>query len=248
MRKLFSRYAVMAVIAASISVAGPAHAKYDFDALLADVTFGQEATAPPAAGAAGGLVGTDSAPLAMPAAAPPAMSEQLPVPPAPAAAASPTANPHMNGAAQPMAAPMQPMAAPSQPMHGMPSHVSAAPCGDGCSDCGSCASGKCGGNGCLGEAHCQPYMPPQLPTSTFYQYWRTNSCNVNVWNGFRNRCHTRVDLSCKKKSLFGGSSSGCGDCGDVYAAPPAVDCGPAPAEWCDSGACDQVPACDGCDG
>ncbi|MEM6473624.1 MAG: hypothetical protein AAF802_28965 [Planctomycetota bacterium] len=228
MRKLFSRYAVLAAIAASLAIALPAEAKYDFDALLADVNSGQD----PAEPVARDLAGDATTPAIIMPTNPGA--EELPVPPVPAtqpAATVPSAPP---------AAPHHAQAVPAAVNPGMPMHVSAAPCTDGCSDLGGCNSHS--GKSCIGVAPCHPYTTPRLPVSTFYQYWRTNACNVNVWDGFRNRCHTTIDLSIKKKSLCGGCDSGCGH---VY---QAVDCGPQPAEWCDApceASCDQAPGCDG---
>ena len=72
--------------------------------------------------------------------------------------------------------------------------------------------------------------------STFYQYWRSNACNVNVWYGFKNECHgankhTMGQCDCfkEKKGLCGGM---CRKGGCEIVEP--CDCGPAPAEWCDS--------------
>lgn len=224
------RLALLAMVAALFTVSGNASADQNFNALLADVSFGQNATSP-----AVKLTGKPTAPtpLVMPQVT---GTEDLPVPPAPAAVAEPA----LQGApAAPVAAASQPHAQPSPAAvaPGMPLHVSPAPYTDACSACNPCK--KKHFESCFGEARCQPYTPPQIPVSTFYQYWRTNSCNVNVWNGFRNRCHTTIDLSIDKKSHCD-SCRGCGGC-------EAIDCGPQPAEWCDepceTGACDQ-----GCDG
>jgi hypothetical protein len=109
---------------------------------------------------------------------------------------------------------------------------------------GACGHANCGGHGCkkhlgkrITEGYCLPYTPPQVPTSTFYQYWRTNACNVNVWDGFRNRCPSHIDMSINKKH-------GCmhGKCGDAYQSGAAAcgDCGPPPSEWLRGGAdCDS---------
>jgi hypothetical protein len=123
----------------------------------------------------------------------------------------------------------------------------------GC-DTGGCASGSCGSGSCrdgsCGEGgFCTPHNQPNLPGSTLRQYWRSNSCNANVWDGYQNKC---------RKPLFGGKSRGCGlggDCADgscdvvvpsqaacdtpqyavpTYTAQPAA---------CDSGSCDSG-ACD----
>jgi hypothetical protein len=103
---------------------------------------------------------------------------------------------------------------------------------------GSCST--CGPAGHRGHgAFCQPYVPPRLPSSTFYQYWRTNACNVNVWDGFRNRCHNPVDLSIKHEAHrcgLGACASGhcvSGHCTSSCESGAGTDCGPLPAEWCD---------------
>lgn len=113
---------------------------------------------------------------------------------------------------------------------------------DGCSTCQdeskSCDRG-CGG--CKGGV-CQPYERPVLPSSSFYQYWRSNACNTKVWDGYRNRCssaniHTLGQCDCfePKKKLFGSCRKRA--CGIVH----PVDCGPAPECW-------EQNACDSCDG
>ncbi|MCO8124243.1 hypothetical protein NHH03_21045 [Stieleria sp. TO1_6] len=128
----------------------------------------------------------------------------------------------------------------------------------GTSDCGTCNNGNCGGHcgghcgskGCslLKEGYCQPYTPPQLPTSTFYQYWRSNACNTHVWDGFRNRCRSNIDLSIHHKPSLGCKGGLCGNghcnggCASGCASGVADSCGPLPAEWCGDKACDS---CDG---
>ena len=103
---------------------------------------------------------------------------------------------------------------------------------DGCSTCSTgCDSNR---GGCH-DGYCQPYTTPQLPSSTFYQYWRSNACNVNVWYGFKNHCHganrhTMGQCDCfeKKKGLCG---RGCASACQIV---EPVHCGPAPNEWCDT--------------
>ena len=229
-RTFFNRFAFAAVIAGSFTVAGQLQAKNDFEALLADVDFGgisavQDATVPSASDSIGlpseasELASTPTAQthaaqsLAMPEAAP----EPLPEPPG---AAAPTADYNVSAAA-------------------------------GCSDCGQCES-QCGCNSrglCglkkhdfLKDQFCQPYTPPQVPTSTFYQYWRSNACNVHVWDGYKNRCHARVDLSIHPKHSSGCGGCASGACNNLHPAG-VVDCGPAPAEWCGKAAA----PCDACD-
>ena len=204
--KSFRRYALLALLAGALTSAAHVQAANDFEALLADVSFGQEPVASEPLGlepAAQADMPAD-APLSLPA----AEAEPLPGPPATESTMPPAAIP--------------------APMH---ASAAAVPCGD-------CQSGHCGGHhGLHHEAFCQPYVPPRLPTSTFYQYWRSNSCNVHVWDGFRNRCHQCVDLTVKPKAhhgcLGGQCNHGC--------ATPAADCGPLPEGW------GGAPACDTCD-
>lgn len=121
----------------------------------------------------------------------------------------------------------QSMSLPAKTAQTSHTQCAAGGCADGSSATGNCSSGNCGSGSCL-DGNCVPYMPPRLPNSTFYQMWRSSPCNVNVWDGYRRHCKPDIDLSIKKRSCASGG------CGEVYAA----DCGPAPAEWCDSGSCD----------
>ncbi len=75
---------------------------------------------------------------------------------------------------------------------------------------------------------CTPHVPASLPTSSFYQYFRSNKCNTNVWDGYRQNCrsankHLNGTCDCfkvkpKKKR------DDC--CGQIYDAPVAAcnDC------------------------
>lgn len=245
-RNLFSRLAIAAVVAGSITMAGQTQADYDFDALLADVDFGQaaadveEAVTPSASDA----VGIAAEPLP---AQPLTDATELIATPATQAVEVP-----QEEAAQPLPAPPVSEDVAAQPI---PEPV---PAGSAAENCGQCASASCGqcGQQCgakcgklckLGERQwyhegfCQPYTPPQLPTSTFYQYWRSSPCNVNVWNGFKNRCHPHIDLSLHGNKSCG-NHGGCAS-GGCYNIQPAGcgDCGPMPAEWGAKSACD---ACD----
>lgn len=214
MRKcnLFRQYTLLALFAGSVAVSGQVQAKNDFDALLADVSFGGvaaqvEEAASPSASDAGQLPTAlvdpvADAPMPMPETAADAI-------PAPAVVDLPPA---------PADAPVD--------------AISAAACGGQCGQqCGNSCGRSCGlkGRKLITHGYCQPYTPPRLPTSTFYQYWRSNACNVNVWDGFRNHCHAGLDLSihrkprCGHNRCNGGCASGC----DAV----VTDCGPAPAEW-----------------
>ncbi len=128
----------------------------------------------------------------------------------------------------------------------------------GCDD-GGCASGNCGSGSCrdgsCGEGgFCTPHNQPNLPGSTLRQYWKSNSCNTNLWDGYQNKC---------RKPLFGGKSGGCGlggNCADGscdVVVPSQAACGTqqyavpsytAPSYSSQSAACDSG-SCDagGCD-
>ncbi len=51
---------------------------------------------------------------------------------------------------------------------------------DDCADCDQPESES--------EFTCTPHVTPSLPYSTFYQYFRSNKCNTNVWDGYRQHC------------------------------------------------------------
>lgn len=200
--KFMRRCALLAVFAGSLTAASQAPAANDFEALLAEVSFGQE----PAAGETLGLPPATEAetPAEMPLDSPGGATEALPEPPTPQYAPAPSAAP-------------------------MPAHHAVA------EPCGTCNSNHCGTNhGLHHQTFCQPYTPPRLPTSTFYQYWRSNSCNVNVWDGFRNHCHQCIDLTVKPKSHHGCLGGKCGN----GCAVPGGDCGPLPEEWVAAKPCD----------
>ncbi|QEG02471.1 hypothetical protein Mal15_65920 [Stieleria maiorica] len=229
-RNPFARLVLAAMFAGAIVTAGQAQAKSDFDALLADVNFDSvpEVTPPAplqdiAQPRATTLVDQNVQAIDEPVQATelttapaaeamtlPQAAEKLPAPPAPLA----DDQPHDQVAA---AAPIATVA-------------SCQSCNSGCGHHCQAAGHNCGHRYQPGS--CQPYMPPQLPTSTFYQYWRSNACNVHVWDGFQNRCKPHIDLSIHGKS-HGCCKSGCcnGACDNGGCAAAPVDCGPAPAEW-----------------
>ncbi|QDT02458.1 hypothetical protein K227x_08350 [Rubripirellula lacrimiformis] len=126
----------------------------------------------------------------------------------------------------------------------------------GCDGCG-CASGACDqisscGNGACGHASCgqggcgmghqaaRPCVPrtaPNLPTSSLRQYFMSQKCNTNVWDGYQRPCpachkHTHGTCDCfKNRNRFHSSIL-----------PPACgDCGGACQGGCDGG-CDSVHA------
>lgn len=63
--------------------------------------------------------------------------------------------------------------------------------------------------GCDGMTQCIPRTPVQLPSSTLLQYFRSNPCNANVWNGYQQKCcpsHKHVHGQCdcfKERSKCG---------------------------------------------
>ncbi|MDA8744201.1 hypothetical protein N9N28_06165 [Rubripirellula amarantea] len=100
---------------------------------------------------------------------------------------------------------------------------------DGC-DCG------CGGHqSCLSKRHheeepkvCMPRREVNLPQSSLREYFRSNRCYTNVWDGYSQECgshhkhiHGTCDCHIKKdrKSCLGG-----GGCGEIL---PAQPCGQA---------------------
>lgn len=134
-------------------------------------------------------------------------------------------------------------------------------CADGgCAD-GGCASGNCGGRCGHEDGYCTPHSTPNLPTSTLRQYWKSNACNANVWDGYQNTCKPRLF------SKLAGLGRGCSSCGTagcggncdsstpcdtaVQAIKPVTSV----PQSCDAGACDRVakpklfhmqkPSCDG---
>lgn len=59
---------------------------------------------------------------------------------------------------------------------------------------------------------CMPRVSPNLPTSTFLQYFRGNPCYSNVWDGYRFDCgshHAHIHGEC---DCFKRKNSGCEGC------------------------------------
>ena len=55
---------------------------------------------------------------------------------------------------------------------------------------------------------CMPRVSPNLPTSTFLQYFRGNPCYTNVWDGYRYDCgshhaHIHGECDCFKRGNYG---------------------------------------------
>ncbi len=85
------------------------------------------------------------------------------------------------------------------------------------------AGGDCGcavHNSCEQVIICRPHLTPNLPSSTFLQYFRSNKCYTNVWDGYQQNCgsnHDHLHGTCDcfnphKKSCLGGNHSNCGRC------------------------------------
>ena len=261
MRKIAIYTALMAILSAGTSFAG------DFDALLGELNFGVSTEDASQSVSLNSIAAAELAPA-------PAMqvSAQQPVGDAPLPTPEPVAAPEPQSLTDPGAV-AQPAPAP-QPMHVAP--YTGQTCDSGaCTSCNTCSSGRCNARGCRGlfESHhgCVPHTPPNLPTSTFYQYFKSNSCNTRVWDGFQNRCYgnkhstgqcncfePRQKLGCglgclsrgvHRASCLGGCESGDCDSGchelpagwGVESCDGEATCGAAPA--CDT-ACD-APCCDG---
>ena len=243
MRKI----AILSALAALILSTGTVSAN-DFDALLGDLTFG-------------GSSELQNQTLTM---------DDIP---AEALAPAPQPEPPQGLVPEPIAAP-QPMPAPiSEPAHTNYQPVAPTSC-DTTANCdGGCSSGSCGGRCGRGYqehcASCVPHTPPNLPTSSFREYFKSDACNCRVWDGWQNRCHgaskhSRGECNCfdpnKGKCCLSNLGGGLG-CkvksfgrGVCPAGPgKATGCLQLPAAWqslssdCDGQAdcaCDS-PGCDG---
>ena len=118
-------------------------------------------------------------------------------------------------------------------------------CGTGCGN-GQCGPGGCGPNGLCGgrfggglcgsgSGFCTPHNTPNLPTSTLRQYWKSNSCNCNVWDGYQNRCPN--PLFSKLANLGrNGHGNCCGGCGQAGC---NGKCGLSGCDQSGNGNCDQ---------
>ena len=78
-------------------------------------------------------------------------------------------------------------------------------------------NGHCESQVCDSVITCRPRTKPNLPSSTFYQYFRSNACNTNVWDGYQQKCcgsqkHTLGECDCFSKSGKSCLSKGCNDC------------------------------------
>ncbi|MGI9472383.1 MAG: hypothetical protein ACR2NZ_12660 [Rubripirellula sp.] len=71
---------------------------------------------------------------------------------------------------------------------------------------------SCLGDSCDHGVVCRPHMRPNLPTSTFLQYFRSHPCYSNVWDGYRYECgphHKHLHGEC---NCLNGSCTGHGNC------------------------------------
>ncbi|MCC9599570.1 hypothetical protein LOC67_03280 [Stieleria sp. JC731] len=216
--RLFKNTAVAALVASSVLAGTQASARQtDFDALLAEVEFGDPSGAP-------AVPAVPQQAPAVEAGAQSALGLELPAEPLPEI---PATAPVAETAAPVEASALTNVPAPIPAPAPIVDSVAAEPC----QSCGDNYASACGcNNGCNGgcklgnklsnrfqEGSCMPYMPPQMPTSTFYQYWRSNACNTNVWDGYRNRCNGKIDMSIHRDKAHG-----CDTCS-----------GAMPANWCD---------------
>jgi hypothetical protein len=62
------------------------------------------------------------------------------------------------------------------------------------------------------EVMCRPRVAPNLPTSTFLQYFRGNPCDANVWDGYRYACGRNHSLLHSKCDCFKAKNSGTASC------------------------------------
>ena len=118
-------------------------------------------------------------------------------------------------------------------------------CDSGCvnGNCagGNCGNGNCGPGGCgLGRGlcnsgrcgqggYCTPHNTPNIPGSTLRQYWKSNACNCNVWDGYQNECKPPLSSRLTNLGRNGGcGGAGCGGCADCA------------GRRCDNGQCDGL--------
>lgn len=256
---------IVAALVATLTCATTAISD-DFRALLADLSFGEESpsgepltpTSPPGqdqfqqapatvAGEipTGGITLPDFAPAAV-------------VPPvtAPAALASPAVAPPVVALKKPVSSP-PPMANLweaeidfDDAFAVQESRPSAQPVGHRC--------GRGGADHCEQEAVCTPHLPPSLPSSTLYQYFRSNKCNSQVWDGYRQPCrhanaHLHGQCDCFKPKhqscgiVYDAEVVECGDCDSGCSPRPRFELPgklmPAKQPACEAETCDDCQSC-----
>lgn len=83
-----------------------------------------------------------------------------------------------------------------------------------------CGCGHGYGHHCGQVVTCLPHVAPNLPNSTFLQYFRSNKCYSNVWDGYHQKCgcgHAHIHGTCDccdphRRSCFSAGHSHCGNC------------------------------------
>lgn len=91
----------------------------------------------------------------------------------------------------------------------------------------------CEGYGCDSLYTCRPHVKPSLPSSTLYQYFRSDRCFANVWDGYRRVCgdsHKHLHGEC---DCFTHSSKS-----DSWSSMLGVECDHNDRGSCDAG-CDR---------
>jgi len=261
MRKIALCTALIAILAS-----GTASAKNDFEALLGELDFGGSSTTTAAQTLTLDKIAADNLapapntqvsaqePIVDPVPVPEPQHAESIVMPAPepdAAADQNVVEPEMSAElGAPVAAPAPACGCSPQPR-----------CNQCCNNRRSCNTQQCLDQ-LLNKLHgtCVPHTPPNLPTSSFYQYFKSNSCNCRVWDGYQNKCvlcskHSRGECNCfepHQSCLSGlscntprcrGGACGNGSCKSGNCCEPA-GCEPACCEpaGCDSG-CHQLPSC-----
>lgn len=106
---------------------------------------------------------------------------------------------------------------------GFPNHG----CAAGQTDCAAghagCASDQASCD-CESVTICRPRTQAVLPSSTLYQYFRSNKCYTNVWDGYRHecpKCHSHIHGEC---DCFSKKRNHGNDCGVILPAPACNDC------------------------
>jgi hypothetical protein len=220
----------------ALSIAVPLYAHDDFDALLADLSFGE--VTPQNGPAKESLKVIEDETLRdlfpMPAGmSTPGMLESSPDPESVVSSASTIARePQVMPAPAPQVALMDPIvnevpvktidfgtaftldSGLSAPVTTVGHHPQQA------CETGDCASGNCGdGYHHAGSGVCRPRGTVNLPSSTLYEYFRSHPCYTNVWDGYGIYCgshhkHLHGECDCFKNSGRGCSNGkNCDTCG-----------------------------------
>jgi len=88
---------------------------------------------------------------------------------------------------------------------------------------------------CGGGVICRPRTKPNLPSSTLLQYFRSDACYTNVWDGYQRKCpschkHIHGTCDCFNRNLHA-------NCGEVLPCAPNACCGPAGCGDCVTADC-----------